>query len=266
MSVKARVLLLSLVALLLVGSAAPGAAYAEAGPFFLGRKAGTEGSGVKIEGSSPAEFQGEGGEQRLNAKVSGSEIEVVSKGIQEKGILYNNALQGQIKAQLGYLGPRLVKPELKGCEVKIGPNNEIKAEGHLAWKWNGENKQLEEPPTSQKPGLIYTATPIVEGEKELAKGTFAEITLTGEGCSVLKGKFAIKGNESENIKPANPGEWSSELSSTSPGWKQQHYWDGKEFAGVTPSLAIGEGSASVTGEKVVKKVKKEKETTEVTTS
>jgi hypothetical protein len=79
---KARALLLSLVALLLVGSIAAGAAYAEAGPFFKHREAGTKGEGETVEEPIPDEVQGEGGELRLKTKILGTAVEITAKGAQ----------------------------------------------------------------------------------------------------------------------------------------------------------------------------------------
>ena len=50
---KARTLLLGLVALMLMGSVLAGTAYAEAGPFFYGREAGSEGVGEKLANPIP---------------------------------------------------------------------------------------------------------------------------------------------------------------------------------------------------------------------
>ena len=55
---KVRILLLSLVALLLVGSISAGTAYAGAGPFFHVREIGTEGSGEGLSETTPLEARG----------------------------------------------------------------------------------------------------------------------------------------------------------------------------------------------------------------
>lgn len=243
---KARVLLLSLVALLLVGLSTAGVAYAEAGPFFFGREAGSKGEGEKLSESKPVEVVGEGSEQIIKGTISATPIEIVSKSVQEKGIFYNNALQGQVKLLLINHEPKLVKPALSGCEVKFGTNNEVKVEGHLAWKWNGEKKQLEEsPPVGQSPGLIFTPAPIEAGATKLPEGTFTEITLSGSGCGVLAGKFAIKGSLAATPKPVNVKEWTSTPTATFPGWKQEHFWNGKESIGATPGLVFAGNSAEM---------------------
>jgi hypothetical protein len=260
MSCKARTLLLGLVALVLMGSVSAGTAYAEAGPFFYGREAGSEGVGEKLSESNPGEIQGEGGEQTLRSTIGGTAVEITAKSIQDKGIIYNNALQGQVKVLLTYRGPRLIKPALKECEVKIGSNNETKVEDHLAWKWNGAKKQLEEEKeqATWKPGIIFMTKPIAEGETKLPGGTFAVVTFSGGGCGVISGSFMVDGSLSAAVKPANLDEWSSELITVSPGWKQQSFWNGKSFIGAEPGLTIGENAATFAGESINKNKNKNK--------
>lgn len=92
---KARVLLLSLVALLLMGSITSGMAYAEAGPFLNGRVVGEKGEGEDINEYNPVEVQGGGGEQKLKGKIVGMATEIAFKEVQVKGVIYDNKLQGQ---------------------------------------------------------------------------------------------------------------------------------------------------------------------------
>jgi hypothetical protein len=256
MSFKGRNLLLSLMALLLLGSVAAETACAEAGPFFKVRKMGSAGTGEKLSESNTAEVRGEGSEQVITSTVAESPLEVTAKSVQTKGIIYNNARQGVVKAQLEYSGLRLAKPELKACEVKINSNNEIKQESYLAWKWNGQKKQLEENPKTQQPGMIFTPKSLAEGQAELPEGTLLDITLSGEGCGVVKGTFPMDGNLSVAIiKPANLEEWSAEVTTASPGWTQVHFWNGKEFIGGEPNLKFGKSEAAVKDKKKKIKVK-----------
>jgi hypothetical protein len=240
--------MLSFLALLAVGSLVVPAAYAEAGPFWHHRAKGEKGEGAKIPEASPEQFQGEGGKQILVVTISSTPVEIVAKSVQVKGILYNNALQGQLKVELKYHEPTLAKPELKSCEVKIGTNNEVHAEGHLAWKWNGEAKQLEEQPqVNQKPDVIFTPAPITEGSEKLPEGSFTTITLSGSGCGVLAGSFKINENFAATTKPSNLEEWSTTLITTFPGWAKQQYWNGKKSVGVEPALKIAGNAASLIG-------------------
>jgi hypothetical protein len=248
-----RCLLLGLLALLLAAAVAPGAAYAEAGPFWHHRESGGKGNGMKIEEKSPENFSGEGGEQIFVGELSGTRVEITSKSVQAKGILYNNALQGQFKLLLKGHEPKLVKPELKGCEVKVGENNELKAEGHLAWKWNGEAKQLEEQPQAlQKPSAIAAPGAIEAGATKLPEGSFTSVSFKGAGCGVLVGTFKASGSASALPKPANLEEWSTTLTIAFPGWKQLHFWNGKAFIGASVGLMVGGNPATITGAAVSK--------------
>jgi hypothetical protein len=219
-------------------------------PLFYRRRNSKEGEGGPIAEGSLEPFSGGGSEQILNGTVAGTEIEITAKSVQTKGVLYNSAFQGQIKELLIYHEPRLLKPELKGCEVKIGTNNEASAEGHLAWKYKGESEELaEEPVSKQKPGIIFTPIEIEEGVNELPKGTVTMITLSGSGCGILAGKFEIKESQSVIPKPENVEEWTTTLTMTSPGWKQQHFWNGKEIIGVSSiGLTFGNNPATFKGE------------------
>lgn len=243
--------MLGFLTLLAVGSFGISSASAaiEAGPFWHHRALKGEGAGEKIAEAKPETFSGEGGEQLLKGTLEGMETEITAKSVQAKGIIYNNALQGQIKVLLKYHEAKLLKPVLKECLVKVGVNEEVKAEGHLAWKWNGEAKQLEEEPKkdNQKPDIIFTPTQIKAGDTKLPEGKFTEIVFTGAGCGVLVGAHIVKGSQSVNTKPANLEEWSTTLVTEFPGWKQQHFYNGKVFIGVNPELIFGKNAAILTG-------------------
>jgi hypothetical protein len=247
----ARMLLLSLspLALLPMSFAVAATAHAEAGPAFHIRGTGEEGKGEGAYEGSPLAIQEEGGEQVLTGEIVGTKIEIASKSVESQNAIYNNAKQGQIKTILRYHEPTLIKPALKECKVEIGTNNEFEAYGHLVWKWNGTAKQLEEKaPTEQKPGIVYTATEIEEGAKELPNGTLTEVHFKGTGCGVLAGAFPLKGVLSANLKPANLEEWSSELTFSFPGWSRVHFWNGKAFVGVEKAeLTFAANPATLTG-------------------
>jgi hypothetical protein len=224
-------------------------AYAEPGPFWHHRSCTCDPIGLKIDQPKDEQFQGKGGRQILRSVISGTLIEIESPLIQVKGRIYNTALQGQIKVQIKYHFPKLIKPELKGCEVTIGANNEVTALGHLAWKYQGNKKELEEQPQeNQKPDLIFTAVEIAEGETELPKGTFTVLTLKGTGCGVLAGKYNITGNTGALIEPTQLKTWGTQLKVRTPGWEEQHFWNGKEFIPAKLGLIFGEAGASLEGE------------------
>jgi hypothetical protein len=242
-------LLCSLTSLLAsVVLAAP--ALAAAGPFAYHRAIGEKGNGVKIPEKSPEPFQGEGGQQKAASKVGGIEVEGVAKSVQLKGIIYNNSLQGQLKMELKFHEVSLTKPNLPGCEVKFGKNNTSSVVGHLAWKWDGTKKQLEESaPLHQGPTGVGLGSELSEGATELPSTEFTTITFSGAACGVLLGKYAAKGSESIKTSPSNLGEWSKSLSITlSEGKDAIHFWNGKSFIGANTSLLLGGEPAKVGGE------------------
>jgi hypothetical protein len=246
-----RVSVLGLLAVMLAGSVAAGTASATAGPFWHHRAIGGEGEGSKIEPSAPENFQGESGVQRFIATISSSSIEITSSSAQVKGAIFNTSLQGQAKFQIAFSQPTLVKPALKGCTVVIGEKNIVVSHGHLAWKWNGEKKQLEETTQeAQKPSMIITPAEIAEGVTELPKGEFTKVSLSGSGCGVLAGTFKVEGSETGFSSPSNVKEWSTKLAVSGVEGKElpQHFWNGKEFVGVRVGLLFGGNPASIVGQ------------------
>jgi hypothetical protein len=245
---RIRAVLLGLLTVVAAGSFVASAA-AEPGPFWHHRPIGGTGNGLKIDQPKDEQFQGKGGRQVLQGEIAGTKVEIESPLVQVKGRIYNTPLQGQIKVQIKYHFPKLLKPEVAGCEVKIGTNNEVTAFGHLAWKWNGTTAQLlEQPQTEQKPDIIFTAAEIAEGAEKLPEAEFTKITLAGAGCGVLAGSFSIKGNVSSLIEPTQLGTWGTQLKVRTPGWPLQHFWNGKEFIGAEPKLLFGGNESKLGGE------------------
>ncbi len=225
-------------------------ALASAGPFAYHRAIGEKGNGVKISEASPEPFQGEGGEQRAASKISGTEVEGVAKSVQIKGIIYNNSLQGQLKEDLKFHEVSLIKPKLPGCVVKFGKNNEATVAGHLAWKWDGTAKQLEEPTqTSQGPTGVGVGSELAPGATELPSAEFTTITFSGTACGVLIGKYIAKGSETIKTKPSALGEWGKTIAITLDENKEKiHFWNGKTFIGGETALLLGSEPAKVSGE------------------
>ena len=249
---RTRAIVLGFLTLLAVGSFGATAALASPGPFWHHRAISGKGEGEKIEEKSPEYFQGAGGEQILKGTIAATPVEIVAKSVQAKGIIYNNSLQGQIKVLLKYHEVKLAKPALTGCEVKVGTNNEVTSEGHLMWKYRGNAKELsqEEPQEAlgQKVDIVFTPIPLKEGATELPKGTFTSIALSGTPCGVLAGKFEVKESQSVIPKPSQLQEWSRNLVTIFPGWKEQHFWNGKEVVPVkNVGLTFGGGPATLTG-------------------
>jgi hypothetical protein len=247
---RIRTVLLGVLALLLANSLASASAFAEAGPFWHHRAVGETGVGAKIEEKSPETFRGEGGEQTLKGSIAGTAIEGVATSVQVKGIIYNNALQGQVKLKMTLHEPRLVKPNLPGCVTTIGESNTISTLGHLVWKWDGTAKQLTEAPGSnQKPDGIAVPSEIAAGSTELPKGVFTTITLKGAACGVLIGKYPIEGSTALEGTPENLEEWATSINVRLPeGKHKQHFWNGKTFIGVETGLSSAGSEAGISGE------------------
>jgi hypothetical protein len=243
-------MLLSLLAMLLVGSFAASSAYAEAGPFCHHRAIGGKGEGEKLGGDAEGEnLNGEGGEQILKGEIGKEPIEIKSTGIQIKIQIYNGPDQCQIKIQIQYHNPTLVKPALKGCAVEVGVQNKIQIKLHAAWKWNGTTAQLNEQPQKEQQTDWLATTGDLHGTTSLPKGEFTKIAFKGGGCGVLAGNFPIKGSEKVLILPEHVEEFKTKFRLIiEPGKWHQHYWNGKEFIGVETGLEFGERPADLSGE------------------
>jgi hypothetical protein len=232
-----RVWLLGLLALLLIAAYAPGMAAAQ-GPFWRHRAVGEKGNGVKIAASEPEGVGSVPTEAFFKFLVGKTEVSVISPSLQVKGIIYNNALQGQAKLILAFAQPKVVSPS--NCSVLIGQNNTIKVYGHLAWSWNGEKKELEEQPQKeQKPDWIFTGQELQQGAKELPKELpVYTLTLSGGSCLVA-GTSVIRGNYAAAIEPPNVEEWSTtETQIFLESGAKQHFWNGKENIGAETDLTL----------------------------
>jgi hypothetical protein len=245
--------MLALLAVMLAGSVMAATASAEPGPFWHHRAIGGEGEGAKIEPAKPENFKGGGGVQTLKGEISGTPIEITSSQVQIKGAIFNLPSQGQIKLEIVYNQPTLVKPVLKGCTVTVGPNNSniVQIKGHLMWKWDGSEKQLtEQPQEHQKWDIGFTAIEPQQGETELKRGTFTVVNFTGSGCGVLASKVAVTGSAVGIPSPSQLKEWSTSLAVRTVDVKkiQQHFWDGKEFQGTKLGLNFGPNEATLIGQ------------------
>jgi hypothetical protein len=247
---RIRVIVLGFL-VLAVGSFGASSAYGSPGPFWHHRDGAEKGEGTKIEENSPEAISVLDGEQELAGVIAGTKVVIATTFISGAGIIYNNSMQGQIKLPLTYVGAHLVQPELRSCEVNYGTNDMVSFEGHLAWKWNGEAKQLgESSQAKQMTDIIFTPAPLVEGAEKLPEGSFTTITLKGSGCGLLAGKFKVSGSVSALVKPANLSEWTGilrELTITFPGWKKQHFWNGKTFVGVESISTFAGNPATIAG-------------------
>jgi hypothetical protein len=242
---KVRAVPLGLMAVMLACLTFAATASAEAGPFWHHREVGGEGEGAKIEEKSPEQLTGEAKEASLSANIAGTEVEF-SFTILLKSRIYNGALQGQIKTLYDFSNISILKPALKGCEVKFGSANTVVLKGHLAWKWNGEKKQLEEvPQLNQTPDIIYTyyeptqQKPFVE-KVVFETGTLWTITLSGSGCGVLLGTFPVSGGD-VGIPNIGVGTFTTKLGVRTPPAQSylQHFWDGTAYQGILLHLLFG---------------------------
>jgi hypothetical protein len=261
LGVKLRAGLLGLVAMLVLGALSAAPAFAVGGPFCHHRAVGAEGEGTKITEAAPEGLEGKGGEQKLVGKILGIETEITSKGVEVKGIVYNNALQCQLKLELKYIEPKLEK--IKGCEVKVGINNTVKLFGHQDWKWNGTKEQLEEKPQAKQfREWLFIPVELKEGFTEIPKGPYVNIIISklgGAACSLAEKEptqFPVTESAGgESIENTGLNKWGTkETISIKKGEIQQHDWNGKEFVGFTSGLFFAGNKASYTGETTTKTV------------
>jgi hypothetical protein len=254
--------MLGLLAIMLMGSFTAASASAEPGPFWHHRLNSKEGEGTKIEEGAKESFTSKGGAQTLSGKISSTPVVIVANSTEgEEGKIYNNARQGQIEFKNFYKEPHLVKPELKGCEVKVGKENKVPLKGHLMWKWNGTKTQLEEQPqANQTPDIGFTVVEpgnqSVEEVNFIKDGTFTTITFSGTGCGVLAGTFSVSGSDVA-IPNRKLNEFAKTLSVrtlTNPQSSElnevylQHYWNGEKFEGIKLGLIFGTEAASLVGQ------------------
>ncbi len=249
--IKVRAGLLGLLAMLLVGSFAAASASAQ-GPFFHHRNKGETGNGVKWnqQTSKPPweAVEGSGGEAKLKGKVLSIATEITAEGTEVKGIVFNNALQGQTKVLLTYLNPKVAVPASSHCSVIIGTNNVVKLYGHQAWTWNGTEEQLkEQPQKAQKPDWIFLPSELQQGAEGLPTN-LAYTTLTfsnNGGTCLLDGTFAVEGSTAAAVEPAGVEEFSTkETQRALPNEAGQHFWNGKKNVGVKTALKFA-GSPAV---------------------
>jgi len=229
---RTRLVLAGLVALLALSSVMAAPVSAHPGPFWRQRPAGTTGSGVKITQSAQEKFQSKGGLSVL--AVPGAGLEIKCAAAQDKGTIWNNSLQGQGKVQIEFH---------RGCTVSGGGENckvvepiKFSAYFHLAWKWNGETKQLEQgnqQELGQKPDVIFTHSEL--GTAGVPKEEF--VTLTLVECGMFSGTNIVSGFESAQLYPFQVETWVKEAAFVfTPGKHKQHYWNGKEQEGVETAL------------------------------
>jgi hypothetical protein len=278
---KIRALVLTLLAVMLAGSVMAGAASAEPGPFWHHRPLNGSGEGAKIEPNAPENFEGNGGQQTLTSEVAAKpenlKVELKSPAVQVKGAIFNNAHQGQIKLVIFYqtIIATIGGKAAPNCKVMVGQqgqfSNIVQVKGHLAWKWNGTEKQLnEQPQNEQKPDIVFTA---VEPQEQTGRpltdlrqsGTFAEFKFVGTECSLLNATFPkVSGAEVGIPNPSQLEEWSRTLEVRTIGSGQlpaevlgkkvegmgflQHIWVGAGYQPLITGLTFEKLPANLVGQ------------------
>lgn len=199
---------------------------------------------MKIDAREPEGVSSSAGEQKLRFKALDNVVEIASPHVEVKGVIYNNALQGQAKLLMTFFEPKITKPLSEAeCEVKIGTNNTLKLFGHLAWKWDGTKAQLEEQPQKeQNPDWIFLPQELPQGAEELPKATFYTFTLSKgpKGTCSAAAVYPVQGNAAAAVEPPNLGEWSpnEKITFLEDGTKQ-HFWNGKKNIGVESFSSVG---------------------------
>jgi hypothetical protein len=265
--IKAVVLsLLATAVVVAVGANTAAAAEGGAGPFWHHRPVGETKNieGTKLASGTTESFKGEGGEQKLKGKIGETEVEINSPKALVKGAISNGEHQGQIKLEIVYEQPRLIKPALKECNVIVGEKNIVTVKGHLAWKWNGEQSQLSTANSQKELGQTwdFIFSPIEPQEQKpfpeidkldtTAAGTFANIQLTGSGCGIIAGTVAVSGTEvgipNRPIEEFNKTLAVRTAESSSEGSFLQHVWVGSRFQGELIGLRFAGNAANLIGQ------------------
>jgi hypothetical protein len=259
LDIKLTAVLLGLMVMLLAGTYAATVTSAQ-GPFFHHRNVGETGKGTKwsqqIAGRPPWEaVEGAGPEAKLEAKILSEPAVITVESVEVKGIIFNNALQGQAKFKFTYNEPKLVKPALH-CKVVIGTNDVVKLYGHQAWTWNGTEAQLkEQPQKEQKPDWIFLPAELQQGAEALPTSlVFTQITLQNKSATEtcpIAGQFPVAGSTAATIEPANVEEWgTTETLKNLPNGAEQHFWNGKTNIGAGVGLKFGSET-----EKIIQEIK-----------
>jgi hypothetical protein len=188
------------------------------------------GSGVKVAANAPEGFTGEGGKQTLNGMLGTTAVEITSSRVQVKGAISNNVFQGQVKLELIYNQPQLIKPAASNCAVTVGAKNIVQVKGHLMWKYVKNGTELtEQGAAGQKVEMVFTPQELSQGATGIPGGVFTTITLAGSGC-LLAGTFPVEGSQIGYPSPSGLGEFSMNLAIRTTEGKEQlvHFWNGEK--------------------------------------
>jgi hypothetical protein len=255
LGIKLRAGLLGLLAMLLVGSLAPAAAFAEGGPYCHHRAVGGKGEGELIKAQSPEGIAGSGGVQHLEGILPGTTevVNLVSSGLQIKGVIYNNEDQCQAKLEVQSQKITPEKPKIEHCAVSIPNNNVLKLYAHAAWKWRGTEAEQKENPITQGRDWILLPVELQQHATELPKTEtpFTVINIKSEGgtCLLANAQAKVNGSVFNEAIPATKEVFASEESQVSlPNGAKQQFWNGAyPLIGATSSLILGKAEAKYEG-------------------
>lgn len=250
---RVRLLLMGLLSALAIGMTAAAAATAEAGPFWHQREGG-KGSGVKIEQSKPVAYSGQG-KVKFNFFIMNKLAGILDAEIQIKGGIWNEANQGQLKAQVKFEQVRPPGEPACKSETKVPENYQ----GHLMWKWNGETKQLEESSQAQQkwdimltPGQTKLDEKGLSGKNILATvsfgascGSFSNTTQSFKGAMIFAADAGLEAFH-------NTFTFIGSLPLTFVTPFDTHYWNGKGSIGLEENLFFEAVRSGLAGEFPVK--------------
>ncbi len=162
--------------------------------------------------------------------------------MQDKGTIWNNNFQGQGKVYVEFHKSCAVTGN--GANCKLVEPIVFNAFFHLAWKWDGSEKQLEQgnqQELGQKPDLIFTHNE-VEGGPIKTEEPFVTLHFTGTECIATTSEAT--GFESAQLYPTQVETWVKEAAFVfTTGKHKQHYWTGVKQEGVETELkAFGLGA------------------------
>jgi hypothetical protein len=231
---RTRLVLAGLVALLALSSVMAAPVSASPGPFWHQRPAGTTGNGVKITQSAQEKFLSKGGTSVLTTGGAVN-ITITCAEVQNKGTIWNNKLQGQGKLQVQFTKCKTIG---NGAGCTVAEPIKFSTYFHLAWKWNGEAKQLEQgnqEALGQKVDILFTPKEIQEGAESINdEENFVTLTFNG---ICLNASTEVVGFESAQIYPTQVGTWASNAAFVfTPVRKKQHFWNGTKQVGVETRL------------------------------
>jgi hypothetical protein len=183
---KVKIPLTSLLVLLVVSSIGLATASAEVkGPIWKVRA--NAKSVAKILGGNETRAVKGQGKGQIDSKLLAEKVAIECES-STAGYIVGGKTQGQIKSTTKLSNCVLTEPKIPACVVGI-TSSEVKFE--LAYKWNGEAKQLEEPKqeTQDIVGIVLPAKGETLNKAELSK------------CGVLSGVFEVKGGVIPAFKP-----------------------------------------------------------------